>query len=689
MILITEVTGDDRNDRAVLIFMTASVISLNTPLTVLNITLDGDEDVEQNSFPWALFHVHEWVVNSTELLAHFISLFQNEEDNTTRMQICRAVGYWIQTCPTHFDASLCRLVDRLKLLAVSMDIPKADVLLDLTSLLQVKIIYYLIFRPSYSWIRNISVRNPEVRKCSLSFGLWTAEEIAVSLSHIDYKALFRIPISELKQYCTDGNLSHTPILERSISIFNSLSNWVQCMVLNKGTPVERAEMITKFVHVAKYLKQMNNFNTLMAVIGGVTHSNIARLSKTFSALSSEVKKEISHFTQLLSSSTNFFNYRKALRDIPGSFCIPIMGVHLKDLISLQIKDREMGHCCLVSCQKILKLANHLSHFISFSRTPHNFPDANIDLIHTLKVSFDIRYSEDDIYHLSLKREPRTLLSFQNSAKSLVFADWASGVSSTLDSEIVNKHITAMVDAVFKNYDHNRDGSISQTEFQQISTNFPFIAPFGTIDTNKDGLISKLEMKAYFVKICKQSMEFRREFKHNFYETTFFTPALCAHCDKLLWGIIRQGIKCHDCGLVVHRGCGDSVVVECRRLSTCSANAWKTSHSEQTRPSRKLLPAIKSISRLRTFSATSERSAAGISSTAECSASTSCKLWLNLRSHSHKNRTRSETNDYYQVENSIESPNTDTVPSLACEEVFEDESPRISISDLNDSHSAVR
>lgn len=61
------------------------------------------------------------------------------------------------------------------------------------------------------------------------------------------------------------------------------------------------------------------------------------------------------------------------------------GVHLKDLISVQIKDHEFERCRLISCRKILHLAEALSHFISFNRTPHNFPDANIDLIHTLKV----------------------------------------------------------------------------------------------------------------------------------------------------------------------------------------------------------------------------------------------------------------------------------------------------------------
>uniref|UniRef100_A0A0M3JAH7 EF-hand domain-containing protein n=1 Tax=Anisakis simplex TaxID=6269 RepID=A0A0M3JAH7_ANISI len=84
----------------------------------------------------------------------------------------------------------------------------------------------------------------------------------------------------------------------------------------------------------------------------------------------------------------------------------------------------------------------------------------------------------------LKREPRTLLNFQGTAKSVVFADWASGVSSALDSETVNKHVSAMVDAVFKHYDHDKDGCISRLEFQQIVGNFPFIDSFGSIDSDR-------------------------------------------------------------------------------------------------------------------------------------------------------------------------------------------------------------
>ncbi|VDM82893.1 unnamed protein product, partial [Strongylus vulgaris] len=93
--------------------------------------------------------------------------------------------------------------------------------------------------------------------------------------------------------------------------------------------------------------------------------------------------------------------------------------------------------------------------------------------------------------------------------------------------------------VFKHYDNDRDGYISQAEFRQISGNFPFIDPFGAIDLDRDGQISREELRTYFVKANNDSVDFRLGFKHNFHETTFLTPTTCGHCGRLLWGLIRQ------------------------------------------------------------------------------------------------------------------------------------------------------
>ncbi|XGW01911.1 hypothetical protein V3C99_014192 [Haemonchus contortus] len=620
---------------------------------------DDDGDVVDDEFLFSLFVAHQWLVDSTQLLAQFIVTLQESKELRVRIGLCLAVVYWIRRFPHHFDGqqSLQQLAVRFRTLA--SDVPEETrEMIDVSNL------------PSYAWLRALSVRQPVARQVSLSFEQWSPEDISTSLSHIDYKVLSRISIAELKRYVKDGSPANTPMLERSISIFNNLSNWVQIMVLSKTTPKERAIMVTKFVNVGKHLRKLCNFNTLMAVIGGITHSNISRLSKTNSQLAPETRKELNQLTNLLSVQSNFGEYRKALNSLGSHFRIPIIGVHLKDLVAATCCGANFDKTMTVSLRRLYRLATLLSHFMIFNQRQHNFPEANLDLINTLKVSLDIRYNDEDIYELSLRREPRTFMTFQPSPP-VVFAEWASGVSATLDPETVNKHVTAMVDAVFKHYDHDRDGYISQAEFRQISGNFPFIDPFGTIDLDRDGQISHEELKAYFVKANNTSVDFRLGFKHNFHETTFLAPTSCGHCGRLLWGLIRQGWKCKDCGLAVHSDCKANAVAECRRKSNALVD-WIAPRSEGSRP--KIFSTHKRGSRPRTVSTISSSPSPEPSSLPGCShdgEKSGCLNKLHLPSI-RSARPQSESTDCYKTFGL--SPDDDHgLASLACEEVFEDDS----------------
>ena len=78
----------------------------------------------------------------------------------------------------------------------------------------------------------------------------------------------------------------------------------------------------------------------------------------------------------------------------------------------------------------------------------------------------------------------------------------------------------------------------------------------------DGLISKAEMKTYFVRAHSQALS--NGFKHSFSVHTYFSPTFCIHCTGLLWGIIKQGVKCKQCGINAHKHCKSRVVVECRK-----------------------------------------------------------------------------------------------------------------------------
>lgn len=112
-----------------------------------------------------------------------------------------------------------------------------------------------------------------------------------------------------------------------------MSRWVQVMVLSRPSPSQRGQVLDKFIHVAQRLRQLQNFNTLMAVTGGLCHSAISRLKDSHAHVSTDSTKTLLELTELLSSHNNYALYRRVWAGCSG-FRLPILGVHLKDLVSL-------------------------------------------------------------------------------------------------------------------------------------------------------------------------------------------------------------------------------------------------------------------------------------------------------------------------------------------------------------------
>ena len=68
--------------------------------------------------------------------------------------------------------------------------------------------------------------------------------------HWVLKAL-RPQFQDYHSFVTHGCTVDNPVLERFISLFNSVSQWVQLMVLSRPTPQLRAEVFIKFIQVAQ------------------------------------------------------------------------------------------------------------------------------------------------------------------------------------------------------------------------------------------------------------------------------------------------------------------------------------------------------------------------------------------------------------------------------------------------------
>ncbi|XP_076359587.1 uncharacterized protein LOC143251995 isoform X3 [Tachypleus tridentatus] len=542
----------------------------------------GGLEEENNDFPHVFLLMHQWFVSSKELAKHLTDLFWKAEQlygcrppcphtleyvNRCRVyqfrtRVCQAFRFWIRSFPIHFDLN--NEVTQLLLdFQQSIRDRGYSALGDLVDVSKV---------PSYHWARSVSVRNPSgkhtKKKVSLVFDHLEPAELADHLTCLEHKMMSRITFMDIKTSAVKGTLQDNPKLERAISLCNDISKWIQCMVLSKSLPQQRADVIVKFVAVAKRLYESKNFNTLMAVVGGLNHSALARLSRTKACVPPDSKKMLSEFTELLSSAPNFTNYRRALNDCKGCFRIPILAVHMKDLISLNVALPDADKEGLINFRKMAQLSLIFKELweLQNSRLPFN---VNIDLLNTLRLSLDVTCTEDEIYELSLTREPRNPSSPQSSpTKPGVFAEWLAGVDSSPDPETMAKHIHSIVKAIFGTYDIDRDSAISQEEFEAIQTNFPFIDSFSVIDTDQDGLISKTEMEEYFLGANSQAL--KKIFRHDFHETSYFKPTFCAHCTGLLWGLFKQGYQCRHCEVNAHKHCKDLVVVECRRsISTSS------------------------------------------------------------------------------------------------------------------------
>ncbi|XP_056248860.1 RAS guanyl-releasing protein 1-like isoform X2 [Seriola aureovittata] len=507
--------------------------------------------------------MHRSLISSSDLLDKLITLFKTALDNeqpTECQRICYLIRHWTQEFWMMFRLhhSLSDSLDEFR------ELIREQGQEHLCPLLETK----WINERDWSWkaSQKIKANSSKKRKVSLLFDHLEPIELAEHLTYLEFKSFCRISFVDYQNYISNCCMKDIPVMERSIALCNGISQWVQLMVLSRPTAQLRAEVFTKFIHVAQSLHLMHNYNTLMAVVGGLCHSSISRLKDTTSHVPSEVTKVLNEMTDLLSSCRNYDNYRQAYNRCTG-FKIPILGVHLKDLISVNEAMSDYVEDNKVNVQKLQALYSHINELIQLQQIPPRL-DANKDLVHLLTLSLDLYYTEDEIYELSYAREPKNCKAPPATpSRPPVVVDWAPGVAPKPDPRTISKHVQRMVDSVFKNYDHDENGFISQEDFEKIAASFPF--SFCVMDKEKEGLVSRDEITAYFMRASVICSKLGLGFVHNFQEATYMKPTFCDNCSGFLWGVIKQGYRCKDCGMNCHKLCKDQVAFECKKNTKVS------------------------------------------------------------------------------------------------------------------------
>lgn len=169
------------------------------------------------------------------------------------------------------------------------------------------------------------------------------EDIAKELTRIDWIFYSSIRPRDLVRHVILANdaTKTTKSLDnvnRMIDHFNHLFCFVSGMILLRDKPKHRARMLEKWMTVAWKVRQLNNYNTLGAIIAGTNGTAVHRLTSTWELVPEQMRKDYMRLTILMGTMRSHGAYRMAW-DNSFSERIPFMPVYRKDLVAAETGNR--------------------------------------------------------------------------------------------------------------------------------------------------------------------------------------------------------------------------------------------------------------------------------------------------------------------------------------------------------------
>ena len=232
-------------------------------------------------------------------------------------------------------------------------------------------------------------------------------ELARQLTLLDFSKFKSIQPRE----CLNQNWSKkaeikqrlAPNILGMISQFNSVSNWVERMILKEKEVKVRVKLYEKFIKIADQCRALNNFNSLFAIYCGLTANPIHRLKKTQVGVGTKYQKKFQEYVELFRGDKNSRNFRRVLQ-MSLTPCIPHLGIFLSDLTFTEDGNPDLldGK---INFQKRCKLAERIRWIKQYQQEGYNgFPSLPEYGTYFSKVWVEI--DPETLWKMSLEVEPR-------------------------------------------------------------------------------------------------------------------------------------------------------------------------------------------------------------------------------------------------------------------------------------------
>lgn len=213
---------------------------------------------------------------------------------------------------------------------------------------------------------------------------WKNGTTSINILDFDPLELARqITIKESRVFCSilPEELLATEWMKKSASLAvnvramstlsTDLANLVADSILQLEEPKKRAVVIKQWVKIANRCLDLNNYDSLMAIICSLNSSTIVRLKRTWELVSQKTKTTLESLKEVVDVSRNYAVLRQRLQNhVPP--CLPFVGVYLTDLTfvdhgnpAVRNLPTEEGGMTVINFDKHVKTAKIISELQRF------------------------------------------------------------------------------------------------------------------------------------------------------------------------------------------------------------------------------------------------------------------------------------------------------------------------------------
>ncbi|CAO3657588.1 unnamed protein product [Mucor hiemalis] len=222
------------------------------------------------------------------------------------------------------------------------------------------------------------------------------------------------------------NPENNPVLA-SIEHFNFVSGWIASLIVGQVDLEKRITVFEYCLKIALEVRNLNNFNTLMAILAGVNSAAVLRLKLTRESIKVRNKKLFQQFTELeslMSSERSFHNYRSALKqaELPG---IPYLGIHQQDLVSLGEANKDHKTNGKVHWKKFRLMGESIVEMMRFQYPTHHLLEPNPYLLYF--IGHESIPTEDERYEKSIEIEPKLLKPSVSTSSCSTSSRWLTAL----------------------------------------------------------------------------------------------------------------------------------------------------------------------------------------------------------------------------------------------------------------------